>query len=406
MSSWRRNLWVIWFAELTSIIGFTVVMPILPFYVQELGVTDADAVKFWSGMVISAHAVTMALMAPVWGTLADRYGRKLMVERAMFGGAVVIGLMGLAQSVQQLTLLRALQGMLTGTVAAATTLVASTAPRERSGYALGMLQMAIYSGASVGPLLGGIIADTLGLQAAFWTTGLLLLSGGLMVMFLVKEDFHPSPRPSVNGWQALREGVRPVLASRPLLSALGVRLMMRTASRLMGPIIPLFVQALAPAGQTATLAGTVRGANAAAGALGAILLGRVSDLVGRRQVLLACALALSVLYTAQFFTTNITQLLLLQAGSGLAMGGTLAAISATLASLAPEGYQGAVYGVDSTVVSIANAVAPMVGTALAVAWSLQTPFLAAAAFFSLAGLVAAHLLPRTGTSMPLPQDKP
>ncbi|HIE37535.1 MAG TPA: MFS transporter, partial [Anaerolineae bacterium] len=253
-ASWRRNLWIIWFAELTSIVGFTVVIPILPLYVQELGVSDPDAVTFWAGLIFSAHAVAMAVMAPVWGTLADRYGRKLMVERAMFGGAVIIGLMGMARTVQQLALLRMFQGMLTGTVTAATTLVASTAPRERSGYALGMLQMGIYAGASVGPLLGGLITDTMGFRAAFWTTGGLLLTGGLLVALLVREEFQPAPRSARRGWRALRESLSPVLSSRPLLSAFGVRLMMRTASRLLGPTLPLFVQALAPTGRAATLA--------------------------------------------------------------------------------------------------------------------------------------------------------
>jgi len=116
-TSWQQNLWAIWFAEFASIIGFSSVLPILPFYVQKLGVTSPDAVKFWSGMIFSAHAVTMAVMAPIWGSLADRYGRKPMVERAMFGGALVIGLMSLARSAPQLALLRAFQGMLTGTVA-------------------------------------------------------------------------------------------------------------------------------------------------------------------------------------------------------------------------------------------------------------------------------------------------
>jgi DHA1 family multidrug resistance protein-like MFS transporter len=394
-ASWQRTLWVIWFAELTSIIGFTVVIPILPLYVQELGVSDPDAVTFWAGLVFSAHALAMAVMAPIWGTLADRYGRKLMVERAMFGGAVLIGLMGLARTVQQLALLRMFQGMLTGTVTAATTLVASTAPRERSGYALGILQMGIYAGASVGPLVGGLITDTVGFRAAFWTTSGLLLIGGLLVALLVREEFQPAPRSAQRGWRALRESLGPVFSSRPLLSAFGIRLMMRTASRLLGPILPLFVQALAPTGRAATLAGLVRGGSAAAGAVGAIALGRVGDRVGRRQVLLACALASSLLYAAQIFTTDVTQLALLQAGSGLAMGGTLAALSATLASLSPEGHQGAVYGLDATVVSLANGVAPMVGTSLAVAWGLRTPFLATALLFSLGGLVTARLLPPT-----------
>ena len=121
MQKWQRNLYALWVAELVAIAGFTVVIPFLPYYVQELGVTESEQVKLWSGLLFAFHAVAMAIFSPIWGSVADRYGRKLMVERAMFGGAVVMGAMGFVQNVQQLVILRALQGCLTGTIPAATT---------------------------------------------------------------------------------------------------------------------------------------------------------------------------------------------------------------------------------------------------------------------------------------------
>ncbi len=401
-SSWQRNLWAIWFAEFASIVGFSSVLPILPFYVQELGVTSPDAVKFWSGMIFSAHAVTMAVMAPIWGSLADRYGRKPMVERAMFGGAVVIGLMSLAQSAPQLALLRALQGMLTGTVAAANTLVASTTPRERVGYALGLLQMAIYAGSSIGPLLGGFIADQWGFHATFLTTSGLLLTGGLMVALQVHEDFSPPPRSGESAGTALWDNLRVVFSSLSLVSVLSVRFLMRLAARALSPMMPLVVQSLAPAGAAATLSGLVQGVSSAAGAGGAVLLGRLSDRWGERRVLLLCALGSAALHIPQYFVRDISALTLLQAGSGFVMGGTITALSATLAALAPAGRQGTVYGVESTVVSIANAVGPMLSTALAVAGGLRMPFLGAAALFALAGLMTARILPRHDPFHPSP----
>ena len=129
--SWQRNLAAIWFAELVAIVGFSVVSPILPLYVRALGVQDEQGVRLWAGLVFSAHAVTMTIFGPIWGALSDRYGRKVMVERAMFSGAIVISLMGLAQNVQQLAALRCLQGALTGTVTAATR--SSPRPRPASG---------------------------------------------------------------------------------------------------------------------------------------------------------------------------------------------------------------------------------------------------------------------------------
>ena len=403
-TSWRRNLVAIWFAELIAIVGFTVVLPILPLYVRELGVQGESAVRIWSGVIFSSHGVMMGIFAPIWGALSDRYGRKMMVERAMFGGAVVIGLMGLVQNVGQLTVLRALQGALTGTVTAANALVATNTPRERSGYALGLLQMAIYVGASAGPLLGGLVADTFGYRATFYTTGALLFLAGLSVAFLVKEDFRPVPRPvdeqaaaggsSTGIFVRVGNYLAPVLGSSALLGVLGVRLLMRLGARLMGPVLPLFVEAIAPArARVASLTGFVSGVSAAAGAVGALWLGRIGDRVGYRAILVACALGSVVCYVPQFFVNDPTSLLLWQAGTGLAMGGILASISASLARLAPEGQEGIVYGVDSSVVSVANAVAPMTGSALAAWLGLRVPFLVAAGLFVLAGVAAARLLP-------------
>lgn len=389
---WQRTLWVIWFAEFTAIIGFSSVLPVLPFYVQQLGVTSPDAVKFWSGTIFSAHAVTMAVMAPVWGSLADRYGRKPMVERAMFGGALAIGLMSLARNAPQLALLRALQGMLTGTVAAATTLVVSATPRDRVGYAVGVLQMAVYTGSSVGPLLGGYIADQFGFHATFLTTSGLLVCGGLTVSFLVRENFSPPPRNGSSPGVSLVQNMRLVLSSPLLLSVFGVRFMMRLAGRLLAPMLPLLVQSMAPTGAAATISGMIQGINAAAGAVGAVLLGRLSDRWGERQVLLLCALGSAILQTSQYFVRTIPLLTLLYAGSGFVMGGTVTALSATLAAFAPAGRQGTVYGVESTVTSAANAIGPMIGTALAVVGGLHMPFLGSAGLFTLAGLMVSRLL--------------
>jgi len=137
---WQRNLAALWIGQLIAIAGFSVTLPFLPYYVQELGITGVDQIAFWAALVSTAQGTTMALVAPVWGLLADRYGRKIMVVRAMFGGAAVIGAMGFAQNVYQLLVLRAIQGTLTGTVPAAMTLVASSTPPERRGFAIGVLQ--------------------------------------------------------------------------------------------------------------------------------------------------------------------------------------------------------------------------------------------------------------------------
>ena len=385
---WKRNLYVIWAAELVAIAGFSVAFPFLPYYVQELGVTDPGQVEMWSALLFTGQAITMAIFAPIWGSLADRYGRKLMVVRAMFGGAVLLGAMGFVRNVQQLAILRALQGCVTGTVPAATTLVASSVPRRRSGYALGMLQMAIYSGASVGPLLGGLVADAFGYRAAFWVTATLLFAAGLCVLFLVKERFEPSRQKEDSLPGGFRQGLALVLGSQALLIMFGARVVMNFGSRIMGPMLPLFVQSLMSAGErVASVTGLITGARAATGALGAVVLGRIGDRIGHRRVLVACALGAAVLYAPQFLVVTPTQLLILQAAAGVAMGGIMASVSATLAQLAPEGRQGVVYGLDSSANSVARAIAPLAGAAIATGLGIRYIFLCAAGVFALAGWV-------------------
>lgn len=384
---WKRNLYVIWAAELVAIAGFTIVLPFMPYYVQELGVTDLEQVEMWSGLLVTGQAITMAIFAPLWGSLADRYGRKLMVERAMFGGTILLGAMGLVRNVQQLAILRVLQGCVTGTVPAAITLVASSVPRQRAGYALGLLQMAIYSGASAGPLLGGLVADTFGYRAAFWVTAALLFTAGLSVFFLVEESVEPSRQkedsPAEGFWQRLAL----VLRSRALLVMFSIRVVMNFGSGIMAPMLPLFVQSLMLDGErVSSITGLITGVGAATAALGAVALGRVGDRIGHRRVLLACVLGAAVLYAPQFLVASPTELLVLQGAVGIALGGILASVSATLANLAPEGRQGVVYGVDASAVSVANTIAPMVGAAIAAGLGLRFIFLCAAGIFALAAL--------------------
>lgn len=395
METWKRNLYVIWVAELVAIAGFAVVLPFLPYYVQELGITQLHQVELWSGVLFAVHAVTMAIFAPIWGSLADRFGRRLMVERAMFGGAVVLAAMGFAQNVQQLTVLRAIQGMLTGTIPAATTLVASSAPRERSGYALGLLQTAVWTGVSVGPLLGGVVADTWGYRTAFLLTGGLLFLAGLTVWRFVEEDFQPPTRDSASPENGFWYGLKLVVRDRRLVSLFSVRLLVQSAVRTMGPVLPLFIQSLVPTStRIASLTGLITSVSGATSAVGALTLGRASDRLGYRRVLLACTALAAALYAPQFFVTSPWQLLVLQGGVGLVMSGVLTSHAALMANLAPEGHQGAVYGVDASVVATSNALGPMLAATVAATIGLRAPFLLTAGALALTTVLVWALVPR------------
>ncbi|MBC8263008.1 MAG: MFS transporter, partial [Anaerolineales bacterium] len=248
-------------------------------------------------------------------------------------------------------------------------------------------------------LLGGLIADAFGYRAAFLVTAALLFVAGLGVFFLVEERFEPSQQKEDSPSGGFRQGLALVLRTRALLIMFGARVVMNFGARIMGPMLPLFVQSLMIGqGRVASVTGLITGASAATGALGAVVMGRIGDRIGYRRVLVACALGAAVLYAPQFLVVTTTQLLILQAASGVAMGGIMASVSATLAQLAPEGRQGVVYGLDSSANSVARAIAPLAGAAIATGLGIRYIFLCAAGVFALAALGTARLLVRTKES--------
>jgi DHA1 family multidrug resistance protein-like MFS transporter len=392
MTGWQRTLWVIFFVQLVSATGFSVMFPFLPLYVHELGTNTGLSLEFWSAMAYSSQAITMMLVSPFWGAVADRYGHKLMLERATFGGAVVLLLMAFAQSAEQLALLRGIQGLITGTIAAANGLVAATAPRERTGYAMGVLQLGLAGGVAIGPLLGGVIADWLGFRATFVVTALSLAVSGLVVWRAV-----PEVRTAVSGQRrAGLAGWRDILGAPGVALVYGIRFLTGVSQTMLLPVLSLFIVTLLPQpDRVSTMTGLTVGLWSAAGTASAVYLGRLGDRVGHRKVLIACTLLAAIGFVPQMFVTSIGQLLVLQTLAGAAGGGIIPALSALLARLMPPGSAGAVYGVDNSVTSGSRAVAPLIGAGVASLLGLRSIFGVIAFILAAGGLLALLWLPRT-----------
>ncbi|HOT90344.1 MAG TPA: MFS transporter [Anaerolineae bacterium] len=372
---WQRNLWATWAAEFLALMGFSATAPLWAYYIQDLGV-HGDAVARWNGLIVSAPAFTMAVMGPIWGMLSDRYGRKLMVMRAMFGGSVLLALMGFARTVEQVFILRLLQGVLTGTVAAATTLVASTTPRERLGETLGKLQLAIFLGQFVGPSLGGFISDMFGYRPTFWMTGAYLLLAGFLMLFLVQEDFTPVKREKQSGSliRRVRMEMSALFVGSMLGLVLGLRFALRLGLQISTPMLPLVVQRMLPEstflGSAAGLLTTVSGLFSA---IAAPIMGRWGDSHGGRTPLLITTFMLAIAIGIQAIAPAYWVLLITQIFIGLAVGGTLSIISAYIGRCAPQGKAGTAYGLDSMAVSLSNAIGPTIGGWVG-AISLTMPF--------------------------------
>lgn len=361
MPRWKRTLYVMFVAEFLSAIGFSTIFPFLPLVVESLGSTTGMSVEFWAGAVFSVQGFTMMITAPIWGALADRYGRKLMVQRAMFGGALIILLMAFARSAEELVLLRAIQGAVTGVIAASNALVASTAPREHAGYALGLLQMGLWSGVAIGPLIGGVIADLVGYDMAFMVTAALLFAGGVLVLFGVKEEFKPAQETA--GRIRFFSEWNKVVSAPGVAAVFLIRFMCWLGRNIFIPFAPLLVAALMTgSGGIGTMTGLIIGGASAAGTLSAVYLGGLGDRIGHRRVLVVSSVVAALFYLPQGFVTAAWQLIALQALTGAAIGGIMPSLSALLSLYTQPGEEGATYGLDNSIVAGARAVAPLVGS--------------------------------------------
>lgn len=390
---WKRTLYIIFFAQITSTIGFSSIFPFLPLYVDALGARSQLSVELLAGLVYSAQAFTMMLASPVWGGLADRYGRKLMVERAMYGGAILLFLMAFVRSAEELVLLRAFQGVVTGTVGAANALVASEVPRARAGYAMGLLETGRGLGIALGPLIGGLLADVLGYTAAFYVTAALLLLSGILVTVGVRED--RSNRVSLPGQPGLFGAWRHVVAASGVTGTYIMRFITEMARMMIIPIAPLLVQSLlVDSSRVNTFAGMVVSVAALATTASAAYLGRLGDRIGHRRVILVCTLLAALFYLPQGLVTSGWQLLGLQALVGVALGGVSPILSSLLATYTDPAEAGAAYGLDNAVNAGSRTIAPMAGAAIAVAFGLRATFVATGLLFLATTVIAIRLLPK------------
>ncbi|MGC8877891.1 MAG: MFS transporter [Anaerolineae bacterium] len=394
---WQRTLYIAFFGQLVSAMAFSLIFPFLPLYVQYLGTQLGPSLEFWAGMAFSSQAITMALASPIWGALSDRYGRKVMLERAMFGGAVLLGLMAFVRSAEELALLRAIQGLITGTVSAANALVAGETPRERIGYAMGLLQVGFWGGVAVGPLVGGILADIWGFRVPFLATSALLLISGFLIWFGVHEQFNPAAS-TMGGAREFLSGWGELLCRPGLRITYALRFMGTVGQTIIQPIAPLFIQSLlSPGAPVGTFTGVTAGLASASSIGSAIYLGRLGDRVGQRRVLRASLAVAALLYLLQSFATRAWQLLILQMLSGAALGGIIPTLSALLARYGHYGEEGNVYGLDNSISSAARALAPMLGASIAMGLSLRTTFAASGVLFCLSAVLANVGLPRRET---------
>lgn len=401
MTDWKRALVFMSIAQLLVAIGFSMIFPFLPNYVEALGSSTGLSLVFLAGAVFSSQAVTMMIASPIWGAIADRVGRKPMVQRAMFGGAVVIFLMAFARSAEELVVLRAVQGLITGTVSASSALIAAITPKERAGFALGTLQTALTSGVALGPIIGGVLADFYGYRAAFVITAVLLLAGGVLVQVGIREDFKPPQRAKrlsgmMGDWMHILRtpGVGVTFAAR-FTAWLGRGVLV--------PILPLFMPILLLDDTlVSTYTGLVIGVAAGTATVSAIYLGNLGDRIGHRTVLIGSATLALLSYLPMAFVTSAWHLLVLNGLAGIAVGGVMPSLSALLSNVTASEEVGSAFGLDNAIIAASRAVAPLLGVGVASlvalfaseAMGYRAAFGAGAVLFLVTIVIAVWLMPQ------------
>lgn len=373
--SWKRNLYALWIAQTLVLTAFSFRDAFMPFYMQQLGDLTTNQAALWSGIAMSGGALVMAVTAPIWGTLADRRGRKPMVLRSMFAAMITAFLMAFAMNPEQMVALRMVEGAFTGTVAACAALVASTAPKDRMGYALGMIQTAVFAGASIGPFIGGLLADWVGYRATFLCSALLFASGGFIVLFFVQENFQPVERGSERGWAAIQAS-RAWLLTPLVLAMTSVLVLMRFIQMGGRPIIPLYIEELGSYtdARAASLAGLSFGLMGLTSAISSMLLGRRGDRVGHQKILVVCLIGAVVAYIPMTAVVSAWQIIVLQGLFGFAVGGLLPATNAIIVSSTPAERRGVIFGFTASVGSLGAFAGPIVGASLAATFGFRVAF--------------------------------
>lgn len=358
---WKRNLAICVFGSFTTLVSLTLLLPFLPIYVEQLGVHEKAAIVEWSGIAFGATFLGTGLTAPLWGYLSDRYGRKPMLIRAAVGMALLMPMIGLAHNVYQLVLLRLAAGLVGGYASSATLMVATQTPRERAGWALGMLSTGALSGTLIGPLIGGLLPGLIGIRNTFFAGGTAIAIAALVTILFVKEEFTPAVRRDVRPAKAEISG----FTRAAVLSMFGTAMLVLFANMSIEPIITVYLAELRVDRAHVVLdAGIVMAASAFGSILMAARLGRLADRIGGWKVIIYCLLTAGVLLIPQALVTQWWQLALLRFLMGMALAGLLPSVAKVIRHVVPEQALGKVLGYTQSSQYAGQVLGPLFGGAL------------------------------------------
>ncbi|RTE11150.1 MFS transporter [Paenibacillus whitsoniae] len=364
---WKKSLWILWGANFSITCGMNLVLPFLPLYIGELGVHRVEDVVRWTGWIVAAQFITSFLTQPLWGAIADRRGRKVMLLRAGFGMAICTALMGLVTEPWQLLALRLLNGFFSGFISMAVSLQASLTPPEHSGKSLGTLQTGAIAGTLIGPLIGGLLASFLGYSHVFFFTGALMLCASVIVMVFIREERKPPKEKKARQRTPWR-------LFRPLLPVFAASLITQIGMMSIEPIVTVYAKTLYAGKHLALIAGLIVALTGIANLFGAPTLGRLGDRIGQRKTLVIALTMAALAFLPQALAPGVGLLLFGRFMLGLFIGGMIPSLNALVMKLAPSEIQGTAYGFNTSSLFLGNLLGPLIGSHLAAEFGFRSVF--------------------------------
>ena len=381
--NWKRNLLISWIGCFFTGASFSLVMPFIPLYIEELG-APASQVPLLSGLAISITALAAAIVAPIWGNLADRKGRRLMMIRAAAGMTVTMGALAFVPNVYWLLVMRFFTGVLSGYIPNATALIAYQAPREKSGWAIGTLATGAIVGNLIGPLMGGILAELLGMKNVFIITGMILFITLLLTIFLVKETFEPVEKKNLMSTkEILGQSTRRSVLFGLFFTSLILQLGMTSIS----PILTLYIRELSTdTGSVLFLSGLIVSVAGVSAVISSPYLGRLGDRIGNHKILLLGLVFSFCCFIPMGLVTAPWQLGVLRFLLGFSTGALMPSVNTLISKITPPEGVSRIFGYNQMFNNFGQVLGPLVGSAVAQAYSYS------AVFFVTAGFVLLNIL--------------
>lgn len=377
-------MWILWFGVLFCSSSYTMSVPFLPLFLYDLGV-DKSSVNLWAGVVHSSAFLVGAIMAPLWGMLADKFGKRKMVIRAGLSLAIIYALIAFVQTPWQLVGVRMMHGFVGGFVPASMSIVAMIAPKEKLGWSLGIMQAGTMTGGILGPLFGGLLAEAFGMRRSFIVAAVIIFAAALAVIFWVKEDRSGEPSAKAKDKQSVT--YRMAFRNRTLIYLLLILVVFQLSLNMIQPLLSLHIADLQGGDKGAVLsAGLVLSLIGIAGIIASPIWGRLGEKKGHYRILILCLLSAGTVVCVQYFVEALWLFAFVQFVFGLFMAGIVPIINTLMVQNTDEQFRGRSFGLTASANQFGSMLGPLLGGVLGLFLGIHSIFVATGVIMAAAGI--------------------